>query len=109
MISRVRHISRLLLFHLPDKAIFERGPPLWMQRGLAALETKAACPEQRRRIAKALEKMEWSASERRAEEQALAAARSTSVSRGEAFCSAYCVSRRLEKVMNGVLQMHVYA
>ena len=107
MISRVRHISRLLLFHLPDKALFERGPPLWMQRGLAALETKAECPEQRRRIAKALEKMEWSASERRAEEQALAVARSTIASRGEALCSANCVSRSLEKMKEGAWNMNV--
>ena len=42
MISRVRTSAQILVYDLPPKEVFERGPPTWVQQGLCRLEAKAA-------------------------------------------------------------------
>jgi hypothetical protein len=37
MLSRVRHIDQLLIFGLPPKSMFSRGPPSWVRDGLTCL------------------------------------------------------------------------
>jgi len=66
MLSRVRHISQLLLFDLPEKNTLEQGPADWVVRNLVGLNAKAASMEQRARVAQALKKMEWTVAIRRA-------------------------------------------
>ena len=66
MLSRVRHISQLLLFNLPEKNTLEQGPADWVVRSLVGLNAKAASMEQRARVAQALKKMEWTVAIRRA-------------------------------------------
>ncbi len=66
LLSRVRHVDQLLLFNLPERQLFEKGPATWIKDGLARLEAKADSLEQRGRVADAMRAMPWDAAVARA-------------------------------------------
>ena len=41
MLSRVRTLEQALLFYLPDKTIFEKGPPTWLTSALKPITERA--------------------------------------------------------------------
>lgn len=40
MLSRVRHIDQLLIFAMPDRDLFQQGPPQWLVDGIKRLDEK---------------------------------------------------------------------
>ena len=47
ILSRVRHIGHLLLYGLPPKSLFERGPPAWLRECLKEFDLRIRDTEQR--------------------------------------------------------------
>ena len=59
MLSRVRTMKQLLLFGLPDKKLFECGPPAFVQEAMQKLKRRASAHLRRARAAEA--RLGWSA------------------------------------------------
>ena len=47
ILSRVRHIGHLLLYGLPPRWLFEKGPPDWLDEGLRQFDLRKRETEQR--------------------------------------------------------------